>query len=401
MSLKGLEVSSGEKARFLYEKPVSLDAYLDSLLNNITMGSFTLWGQTALADTGDLVILLDKEKAVVAINDVGVRLLGIKKEEAIGKDVEELLGFDALHVLLVGLSGHAGICKDFVINLPITKKPTKDFVLKAIELESFNQGLIGYLLVAAEKAQYKEREQRIKQLEKLAMIGQMAASIIHEIKNPIAVIKGFTQMLLRKIKECKELEYIKTIDYEVSIINEFVTDLLSMARSRELKLELGSVNEVIELLQTIIENKAISERVRISFILADKDLPVLLDENQLIQVLLNIALNAFDAVKVRSDPKVIIRTECACDLSKMLIVIEDNGSGIPRDQLPKLEQPFFSTKDNGTGLGLSVSYQIIKNHGGEIMVESEVGRGTSFTIALGVIEEFNNTENSAGIDAFM
>lgn len=221
----------------------------------------------------------------------------------------------------------------------------------------------------------KETEEILRKTEKLSMIGELAAGIAHEIRNPLTTIRGFVQLLT---ESGNGQYYANTIIDEIERINFIVSEFMVFAKPHtiyfsdcNLKTILGSVIKFLEpealLKNVIIESEFPSEEVVVSG-----------EKNQLKQVFLNIIKNSMEALPFGG--KIYVSIEKNDD--NILITIEDNGVGMGEEQVKKLGEPFFTTKQDGNGLGLMVSYKIIQNHKGTINVKSEQNHGTTFNISF-------------------
>lgn len=242
----------------------------------------------------------------------------------------------------------------------------------------------------------KERDEKLKEQtknqimksEKLAMIGRLAAGVAHEINNPLGGILVYSHLLLEDTpgSDPKRANLEKIIR-ETTRCKDIVRSLLDFARPGEPKIELSSLNETIEGVLSLVEKQVLFHNITIEKDLA-RDLPrIAFDKSQLQQVFMNIILNAAEAMDGKG--KLTIRTQISVDGSYGEAKFTDTGHGIPKENFENLFEPFFTTKKpgEGTGLGLSISYGIVKKHSGKIEVESEVGKGTTFTIKLPIKKE--------------
>ncbi|NLX97522.1 MAG: HAMP domain-containing protein [Rhodopirellula sp.] len=223
--------------------------------------------------------------------------------------------------------------------------------------------------------------QQIGRSEKLASLGRLAAGVAHEINNPLTGVLTFSHLLRDKANmDEQDKQDLDLIIHETSRAAEIVRGLLDFARERAAMKEPLDINDCIRRTLKLIRNQKSYDRITISEELQDGLPEVDGDMNQLQQVLLNLSLNACEAMP--EGGKIVVRT--ASDNGNVLVRVSDNGCGIKREHLEQIYEPFFSTKSagKGTGLGLSVSYGIVQQHGGTIEVESEEGNGTTFTIVL-------------------
>ncbi|MBL7204473.1 MAG: GAF domain-containing protein [Desulfobacteraceae bacterium] len=222
------------------------------------------------------------------------------------------------------------------------------------------------------------------QMEKLSSLGRMAAGIAHEINNPLAGILLYSSHLSKKIPPGDPLEEgMNIIIKETQRCKTIIQGLLQFSRHNEPQRVLSNINDIIESAMGIVGNEFHLRHVRVRKQL-DKDIEkTCLDENQIEQVFINVLLNAVQAVE--ENGLVTVQSAVDAEQSKIHVEIADNGCGIAPDDIKKIFEPFFSTRANGTGLGLSVSYGIVKNHQGDIRVFSEPGQGTRIIIEFPIL----------------
>jgi two-component system NtrC family sensor kinase len=266
------------------------------------------------------------------------------------------------------------------------------------EIGHISKGEIGVLqntfrdMVAAMGRRRAEAQDQLLQSEKQASVGRLAAGVAHEINNPLTGILTFTRILLRdKGIGDKNLSHLQKIAESTVRVKEIVKGLLDFSRQTELDQEPAEVNRLIRSLISTMENQALVRGVSIEFNPGENLPMVTLDRSQFQSVLVNLIINALDAMEQGGN--ITVSTGISLSASDtgqkgVEIAVTDTGCGIPHENLDKLFEPFFTTKEvgKGTGLGLAVSLGIIQRHGGTIRVQSEVGRGSTFTIWLPVEE---------------
>ncbi len=230
-----------------------------------------------------------------------------------------------------------------------------------------------------EEALEKSRmQQEINRMDRLNSIGQLAAGIGHEIRNPMTTIRGFLQLLSRKEQYLKERPYFDIMIEELDRANGILTEFLGMARYKPMQLEPGDLNEIIRPVYPLIEAEANLSSHQV--ILDLQPVPLLpLDEKEIRQLLLNLCRNALEAMA--SPGSVTIRTRHQD--GKVMLSVQDEGHGMPPEVIEKLGKPFFTTKEGGTGLGLGICYDIASRHHAELTVDSSP-KGTLFTISFQV-----------------
>ncbi|MDP2156753.1 MAG: ATP-binding protein [Nitrospirota bacterium] len=318
----------------------------------------------------------------------------------------KLLVFALLTVLAVGVAINVKLAKSIVIPILSLEESTKrmaegDFsVVNQIRghdeiaslAQSFNDmgrqlnETMGSLELAVQNLHEKQRQ--LVEAEKLASLGTLAAGVAHEINNPLAIINekaGLMQDIMELSKNVprkdKYLDIIASILESVNRCRTITHRLLGFARGTETTIEIFDISTAVNDVIGFLGQEITAKKIRIQRFL-DPHLPaVASDKAQLQQVLLNIIKNAIDAVE---EGGVIIVSSLVDGDDAVKVVIADNGPGIPEDRIKRIFEPFFTTKEKGkgTGLGLSITYGIVRRLGGEITVESEVGRGTSFRIRI-------------------
>ncbi|MFS0820455.1 ATP-binding protein [Bacillus sp. 1P02SD] len=244
--------------------------------------------------------------------------------------------------------------------------------------------LIAYILLTRFYSYIKaltETHEELRDKEKLAFVGQMATTIGHEIRNPLASLKGFTQLQREKHKE-DDLQY-SIMEQEIDRIDSILTDLLVIGKPRQINVAPCNLKEHLGYVISIIEQSEQGKNIEVDLKM-DESFPLVeCDEKQMKQVFLNLIKNGFESMPEGGKLSII---GSQIDENKVSIKICDDGCGIPRDILEKLFQPFFTTKDYGTGLGLMVSRKIIDEHQGKIDIESIEGNGTTVEIILPITQ---------------
>lgn len=232
----------------------------------------------------------------------------------------------------------------------------------------------------------RNREEQIIQSKKLASLGVLTAGVAHELTNPLNNISMIAQTygeLYRSLTEDQRIDFMKNIDAETERIKEIVSNLLDFSRPKEANLKQADINAVVRKTLNLMQNIINVANVDAKANLEDGLPPVFIDEHQIQQVLVNLITNALYAMP--HGGSLFIFSRKGVRKGFIEVDVTDNGKGIPPEFLPHVFDPFFTTKgEGGTGLGLSVSYGIIKNHKGDIRVESWIGEGTTFTVELPV-----------------
>jgi two-component system NtrC family sensor kinase len=238
-------------------------------------------------------------------------------------------------------------------------------------------------LFETEREQHRQVEQSRDQLvrsEKLAATGRLAASLAHEINNPLQIIHNSLQLMLNlPFGPDKQQEYLQMANDEVERLVGIVSRMLDFARPSGHKRQPTDVNDVVERSLALTGKYLQHNQIVLERALAPELPPVVVAPDELGQVFLNLVLNAVDAMPHGGNLYVSSRLD---GRGRLAVTFADNGRGIPSEDLDRIFEPFFSTKEGGSGLGLSISHEVIEQHGGEITVESVTGQGTAFTVQL-------------------
>ncbi|WP_141432348.1 ATP-binding protein [Bacillus sp. 03113] len=240
-----------------------------------------------------------------------------------------------------------------------------------------------YLYEACSKKITRESREFSLNKDYEANIEKLAAGIAHEIRNPLTTIKGFLQLLAPTLKEVGKETYGEIALDEINRANEIISEFLNSSRPLKNKEEITQINQQINELTMLYESEAKLRNIKILTCLSKENLRVYIDQKQLKQVLVNMMRNAIEAIE--GDPNRIngiIEISTYRRMNSTIICIKDNGCGISNEVVQKLFMPFYTTKKEGTGIGLSICKKIIQNHGGDISIQSKKGEGTKICIQL-------------------
>lgn len=227
-------------------------------------------------------------------------------------------------------------------------------------------------------------EEQVQRAERLALAGELAAGLAHEIRNPMMAVKGFAQLLREEITPAEQHEYTDIIIKETARMNRLIEELLTFARPPASGVGPADINTVVADSLLLIEPKAARSRIELVRSFASGLPMVNVDSERFKQVLINVLINAGQAVD--HDGEIRIRTFFDPGDRTVRVSIADTGVGIAPENVGKLFDPFFTTKDDGTGLGLSVAGRLMESWGGKILVDSTLGRGSVFTLVLPALE---------------
>jgi len=242
----------------------------------------------------------------------------------------------------------------------------------------------GSMLLVQDVTERKNRESRLRRAESLASLTTLAAGVAHEIKNPLGSMGIHIQLIQRALKAGKPLDQdtlghdLEVINEEINRLNGIVVDFLFAVRPMDTTLILGSLNKTVAEMAEFLGPELDQAGIGTDLDLAKGDDSILMDERFLKQALLNLVKNSMHAMTAGG--KLVFRTKKTND--GVIFQLSDTGTGIPEEVLEKIFEPYFTTKDFGSGLGLTLVYKIVKEHGADIQVQSRVGQGTTVTIAF-------------------
>jgi signal transduction histidine kinase len=226
-------------------------------------------------------------------------------------------------------------------------------------------------------------EENLRVADRMAVLGELTASLAHEIRNPLGSIKGSANLLANNnLEEHERTEVADILKSEADRMNQVVENYLGAARGRDVEKHTFALNEVCDSINELIREKARKGGIQFDISLPEKPVTLNMNMNQLYQILLNLVLNAIDAMPHGGT----IHMQSACSNGALQIEITDEGTGIPEGKIDKIWETFYTTKKEGTGLGLPIVKRIVEENNGEIHLESTKGKGTTveLTLPLGV-----------------
>lgn len=328
------------------------------------------------------VITLDHDLLITFINKHAESYFNITKNAYMGQSFMRLMEHLAGDWIYIVKSLKENVeIKDYEFIVNNDKK--EFFIIDTHSLKNDLNEVYGTIIVFKNITHIKQIELQLARSEKLKAIGELAAGTAHEIRNPLTTIRGFVQLISKKLNSMgiEEVDsHIQLVLSEIDRVNKIISNFLNLAKPKKKNLEILSINELIKDVMLLFENEALRKEINILSVLDESICTIKGDKDELSQVFLNIINNAFQAMPARSS--LTIKTYASNDKCSVIIDFIDTGEGIPEELLTKIFDPFFSTKDEGTGLGLAISNRIINDHHGELKVISDIAQGTTFTIIL-------------------
>ncbi|MCM0647119.1 PAS domain S-box protein [Clostridium swellfunianum] len=353
------------------------------------LSNLNLQTEAILNSVSNCVLMIDNNKNIVLCNKALEELVGIDKTKLIGMNIDELnkiINFDAQYLTDIMLQEDADE-QVYEASLITPGGSKKEIIIYLSAIKNVEGEVIGGISVSTDVTEQKKEQLKIQQQEKLALLGQLGAGIVHETRNFLTTIKGRCQLVEFLAEEPKLKEYAKKINNDMDEINRIISEFLFLSKPRETELEEVSMYDIVQSIKNIVETSSLVRGVDVGMEVSREERYLMCDEVQIKQVILNICKNAVDAMAGVECPKLSIVTGYNEDNNEMFIRIADNGAGMTEEQLDKIGTMFYTTKKTGTGLGLNVCYQIIKEHKGRIEVESKLGEGTIFTVVIPCIDD--------------
>lgn len=257
------------------------------------------------------------------------------------------------------------------------------FSVNAVPIKDSETGEIrGAIAISHDITEYEKMKEEISKIDRLSLIAQMAAGVAHEIRNPMTAVRGYLQLVMKKLGK-KYDNYFNIIIEELDRANLIINDFLSLAKNKPAEKKQRSLNDIIINLYPLIYGETVKKGINIKLNLSKDVLLMNLNEKEIKQLILNFTRNSIEAM----EEKGILTIETKNLNGKIQLIIADTGCGIPKENLGKIFNPFYTNKDNGTGLGLAVCSGIIERHQGSIEVQSQEGVGTTFTITFNLWEK--------------
>ncbi len=389
---KQIEVKNYELEKRISEGE-NIKTFLNSVLENIYTG----------------VLAIDLAGNITVFNRAAEQITGYEKDQVLGqsylKHFSTLQKKDTKSAIFTLTTGKESHHRQKVIMTQEGIEKNIEFSTTILRDTQFNNS--GVVETFTDISEVKKLQERMSHIETLAALGEMSASVAHEIRNPLGGIGGFAGLLDRQLdKDDHRRKLIKPIIEGVSRLNNIVSNLLTYTRPQKMqlaKVDLNfTLNEIVDFFKVGLTNQTKVINIKTNY--CDERADIFLDVQLFQQVMINILKNACDAIPENGNIEIrtilnipmimndVLDEDEKEELLKLFsyaeIEIKDDGKGIPDDVLPKLFNPFFTTKDDGNGLGLAICKKIIQLHRGDIHVSSQQDVGTTFTITLPVFENY-------------
>ena len=342
-----------------------MEKYIQGILSNITSG----------------IIIMDTDDKITVYNKSAEEILNIPSGKVVNTNLRKITELKPVYQTLKETETKGKNTARLEIALAL---PTGRWIVLGLStsiLYDDAQKKIGVMAIFRDITGVIDSSKLAQQKERLALLGQMSSIVAHEIKSPLLSITGFADLILMKPDNAaKNTDYAKRTHQEVDRILRIIKDLLDYAKEIKFEYELSDIKKVVKETIEGLFQFAINKKVKIRYNEYQEIPQLKIDKDRIKQVVSNLIMNSIEASKENTEITVSVKRIGG----KVAVEVADSGVGIPESAREKLFTPFFSTKKTGTGLGLAISRRIIESHLGEINIESEQGKGTTFSVILPV-----------------
>jgi two-component system sensor histidine kinase HydH len=343
-----------------------IKAFSDNVVENMPIG----------------LIALDVEQRIASFNHTAETVLQLSYREVIGQNAERILPPELWAELRdLRVQDQNGQVIEKEIDCTIRDGGIVPLEIGASLLEDENKTFLGYVILFKDLTEVRSLRTEIERSQRLASVGRLAAGVAHEIRNPLSSIKGFATYFKERYKNAPEDQQTANIMIqEVDRLNRVVGQLLEFARPVIVKPKLTDLNAFVNESIKLVEQQAVEKKITIKTNNSTRVEKLRIDSDRVNQVLLNLYLNAIESMEAGGELNVDLSANN--ETNEIEISVSDNGCGIPKKDLAKVFDPYFTTKSSGTGLGLAIAHNIVEAMAGTIKVKSDPGKGTTVTIKI-------------------
>ena len=335
--------------------------FSDTLIENLPIG----------------LIGIDRNEKIVSFNHTAEKILGMQEKDILGRVAYDVLPEESRRIL-AEITGKQGIIQKELDYSLGNSRVSVEVVAMALKDEMGE--MQGRLILLRDMTEIKLLQQGIERSRRFASIGSLAAGVAHEVRNPLSSIKGFATYFRERYRDNQcDVENADIMINEIERLNRVIGQLLEFARPVDLKMSKSSLTVVIAHAVKLVGGQAIEKGILIKSEIFPQLKDVTIDSDKIKQVLLNLFLNALEAMEKGGSLSV---TAAPIADKRFEIVVSDTGRGIAKEGLVRIFDPYYTTKSSGTGLGLAIAHKIIEAHAGQIRIDSEPGKGTTVKISL-------------------
>ena len=332
---------------------------------------------------GSGLIAVNPEGRITAFNRAAESITGVAEREALGQPWDALFGREVdLEEARQAVAGPGTQSLRYEIRLERRDGHEVPVGISFWSLRSGGGEEVGLIGVCQDLSSIKRMEQQVRQADRLATIGRLSANIAHEIRNPLASLSGAIEALVRELPADPGRErLVEIVLHESERLNRIIRDFLEYARPAPMASHAVDLADLLEEVVLLVEHRSLPAELKVIREYGEK-LPARVDPQQLRQAIWNLCINAVQAMPEGGELRVGGRVVPGGGPPRLQLWISDTGQGIAETDLPQIFEPFFSTKAEGSGIGLALVYRVVQDHGGQIEVRSQPGSGTSFMLIL-------------------
>ncbi|MFA1710163.1 ATP-binding protein [Peribacillus frigoritolerans] len=328
-------------------------------------------------NTSDLIVVINKGKAISYFSPSHKFVLGYDESDLKGIELSTLIHPDDVWMFrntLIGMFENRQ-SQSIEFRFQHLKGYWVELESRCMPVEGENNSIEHIVMISRDISERKKSEEILLQSEKLSIVGELAAGVAHEIRNPLTTIKGFIQMSKRE----NIVDFHDLLLSELNRIETITSELLSLGKPQAIQLNRINLRELIENTLELLTPQFIMNDIQYTLSVEESPIFITCEKNQLKQVFLNILKNAIEAMNQGGEIHINLRRDSD---GLCIISFQDQGRGIPEELLPRLGEPFYTLKEKGTGLGLMICHKIIRQHDGSIVYQSKVNEGTLVKITL-------------------
>jgi len=325
----------------------------------------------------DIIMLLDINGTIYYASPSLGKVMGNSLKSYIGKSSFDLIHPDDKQRVMMGFENVLNTMNPLRMEARFVNVDGKSILFEGLgtPIQGENGEPEHFIVVGRGITEKREMEEQLAKSEKLSVVGQLAAGVAHEIRNPLTSIKGFIQLLEEGILK---KEFFEVISKEFKQVEEIIEEFINLAKPKKIQLKKVNIKTILKEVETLLKPEANLKNVEI-FLKDKQNLPqIMCDPNQIKQVFINIIKNSIEAIPANG----FVEIQVSIEGKNFLIEIIDNGIGLSEERVQKLGEPFYSNKEKGTGLGLMICFRIVREHNGSIKVKSKENEGTTVEIRL-------------------
>lgn len=329
-------------------------------------------------NTSDLIMVMNKEHSISYFSPSHNSVLGFKEYELENVELCKFIHPDDVNIFKnrINIMFENDESQSMEFRFKHKAGHWIEFESRCMPVMGENNSIEHIVIISRDISERIKAEEFLLQSEKLSIVGELAAGVAHEIRNPLTTIKGFVQLYK---KENSSIEFNDLLLSELERIETITSEMLSLGKPQAIQLKRTNLLELIENTLELLQPQAHMNDIQFKLSFEEADYFITCEKNQLKQVFLNILKNAMEAMKEGGEISINLRN---ITKEECIISFKDQGCGIPEELLPRLGEPFYSLKEKGTGLGLMICHKIIKQHQGDISIKSKVNEGTLVEIKL-------------------